>query len=158
MATTLEVLTAAQIATLLNPPMVNLENPSYSFATSVGSAYTPLPMTQQHSKSGNITWSSGTNPSRVVIVVPGTYMISGTIIWPIALGAGDGRAQVQVNGVASDVRFNTIRGSAGNSASACGGLVVLNAGDYVEIAANEITAPVTLIVSLSVSLISLATS
>ena len=161
MATTLEVLNASQLSMLLNPPMVNLENTAFSL-TSNATAYFAITMATQHSKSGNITWSNVTNPSRVTAVVPGTYLVTGTILWPLGppgLGTNDGRAQAQINGTATDVRFNTIRGSAGNSASVCAGLLVLNAGDFLEIAANQNTGTAfNIVASLGVNLVSLATS
>jgi len=155
-ATTLEVLTASQIAMLLNPPMVNLQNTSFVLASS--GSYSAIPWTAQLSKSGNITWSSGTNPSRITAVVPGTYLLTGTVIWPGGLASGDGRGQVQVNGSATDIRVTTMRGSVGNNGASVAGLQVLNAGDYVELAVNQSVASMTLICTFSVSLVSLATS
>jgi hypothetical protein len=137
MATTLEVLNAAQIAALRNPPMVNLSGaPSLA---SNASTYFALPLTTQLSKSGNITWSSGTNPSRVTAIVGGTYQVSGTMVWPGALGATNlGRAQIEVNGVTiTNTKFNTVAGSVGNVAAVCSGLEVLQAGDYIEVYANQ---------------------
>src|SRR5690242_17524844 len=98
---------------LLNPPMVNLQNTSFVLASS--GSYSAIPWTAQLSKSGNITWSSGTNPSRITAVVPGTYLLTGTVIWPGGLASGDGRGQIQVNGSATDIRVTTMRGSVGNN-------------------------------------------
>lgn len=137
MATTLEVLNAAQIASLRNPPMVNLQGaPSLA---SNPSTYFALPLTTKLSQSGNITWSSGTNPSRVTVIVPGTYAISGTINWPGALGAANmGRAQVQVNtSTVTNTKFNTVPGSTGNVSAVLSGLEVMNAGDFLEVYANQ---------------------
>lgn len=156
MATTLEVLTASQVAMLLNPPMVNLQNTAF-VSTSSGS-YTPIPWTTQLSKSGNITWSSGTNPSRVTAVVPGTYLLTGTVIWPGGLGTGDGRGEIHVNGNLTDIRVTTMRGSTGNNGASVAGLQVLNAGDYVELAVNQGVTSMTLICTFGVNLVSLATS
>ncbi|NUP47563.1 MAG: hypothetical protein HOW97_09670 [Catenulispora sp.] len=159
MATTLEVINAAQIAALLNPPMVNLSG-APSVASS-GATYFALPMTSRLSGSGNITWSSGTNPSRVTAVVPGTYAVVGTITWPSTLGTNNGRAQIQVNGSSvTNTKFSTAQGSSGNIASSCSGLQVLNAGDYLEIYANQASgATISLTsVTLGVWLVSLATS
>lgn len=143
---------------LLNPPMMNLTGSS-TITSDVN--YHALTMTSRLSGSGNITWSSITNPSRVTAVVAGTYQISGTLIWPGTLGSADGRAEIHINGsTITNTRFNTIRGSAGNSASVCSGLEVLNAGDYVEIYANQQSGvSVTLTANrFCVSLVSLATA
>lgn len=157
MATTLEVLNASQIAMLLNPPMVNLQTTTFTLTNAAG--YTPIPWTTSLSKSGNITWSSGTNPSRVTAVVPGTYLVTGTLIWPGTLGTGDGRGELHLNGSSTNVRVTTMRGSAGNNGASMAGVQVMNAGDYVELAANQISvASMTLLCMFSVSLISLATS
>lgn len=160
MATTLEVLNAAQIASLRNPPMVNLTGaPSLA---SNASTYFALPLTTKLSQSGSITWSSGTNPSRVTVIVPGTYAISGTLNWPGALGAANmGRAQIQINTTTvTNTKFNTVPGSTGNYASVLSGLEVMNAGDFLEVYANQNSgSPITLTAfRLCVYLVSLATS
>lgn len=159
MATTLETLNAAQIALLLNPPMVNLTG-STSLASS-GATYFALPMSSRLSGSGNITWSSGTNPSRVTAVVPGTYAVAGTLVWPSSLGTNNGRAHLRVNGTTdTNIQFSTSMGSSGNVGQTMAGLQVLNAGDYAEVVANQATGSTLtgVTVMLSVWLVSLATS
>lgn len=160
MATTLEVLNAARIATLLNPPMVNLAGaPNLA---SNASTYFALPLTTRLSGSGNITWSSGTNPSRVTITTPGTYMILGGINWPAALGAANaGRAQIVINGgTVTNTKFNSVTGSSGNFSAVCAGAEVMNSGDYLEIYANQNSGATIALTSvrLYVRLDSLATS
>lgn len=159
MATTLGVLNAAQLAVLLNPPMINLSG-SPTLASS-GSSYYALPLSSRVSGSGNIVWSSGTNPSRVTAVTPGTYTILGGINWPATLGATNaGRAQIVINGAATNTKFSTVAGSTGNVTAVCAGAEVLNAGDYLEVYANQSSgATITLTsVRLYVCLSSLATS
>lgn len=157
MATTLEVLTASQVAMLLNPPMVNLQNSSFNVTS--GGTYIPITYTTQLSKSGNITWSSGTNPSRITAVVPGTYQVSGSVTWPGTLGVTDARGQIEVNGAATNIRLSITRGSAGNAGSSVSGLVVLNAGDYVELAVNQGSGSTTAVIAVfGVNFVGLATS
>lgn len=160
MATTLEVINAAQIATLLNPPMVNLSASAPTLASS-GATYYALPLTTRLSGSGNITWSSGTNPSRVTAVVPGTYAIAGTLNWPSTLGTNNGRAEIHINGTTvTNTKFGSVAGSSGNISASCAGLEVLNAGDYLEVYANQATGSTITLggLQLCVWLVSLATS
>jgi hypothetical protein len=158
-ATTLEVINAAQIAMLLNPPMANLSGaPNLA---SNATTYFALPFTSSLSSSGSISWSSGTNPSRITVSVPGTYQILGTLIWPSTLGTSTGRARIQINGSnVTNTYFSVTAGSTGNYAASCGGAEVLNAGDYLEVYANQSSGSTIAITSLRlvVSLISLATS
>lgn len=159
MATTLEILNAAQIGMLLNPPMVNLMGVP-NLPSNV-STYFALPLTTRLSMSGNITWSSSTNPSRVTITVPGTYAISGSINWPGSLGTNDGRAQIQINGTnVTNTKFNSVAGSPGNFEAVCAGAEVMNAGDYLEVYANQNSGATITLTSfkLVVNLISLSTS
>lgn len=159
MATTQEVLNAANIARLVNPPMVNLSGtPSLA---SNASTYFALPLSSAQSTSGAIGWSSSSNPSRVTITVPGTYVILGTIIWPSNLAAAIGRARIQINGsTVTNTYFSTVNGSSGNFAGTCSGSEVLNAGDYLEVYANQNSGSTFTITSLRlyVKLDSLATS
>ena len=158
MATTLEVINASRIATLLNPPMVNLSG-TPTLASSSGT-YFALPLTTRLSGSGNLTWSSGTNPSRVTAVVPGTYAIVGTLNWPGTLGNNIGRAQIEINGSGTNTKFTSVLSSSGNISSTCAGLEVLNAGDYLEVYGNQNSGATITIANLRlcVWLVSAATS
>jgi hypothetical protein len=104
--------------------------------TAHASTYFTLPFNAKVASSGGTSWSSSTNPSRITVPKAGTYAVNGRIVWPGTLTA-EGRAEVRVNGVTGMSRFNTMRGSTGNMASVVAGYEVLQAGDYVEIAANQ---------------------
>lgn len=159
MATTQELLNASNIARLVNPPMVNLQG-TPSLASSA-STYFALPFTSAQSASGAIGWSAGSNPSRITITVPGTYSILGTIIWPSNLAAAIGRARIQINtSTITNTYFSSVNGSSGNFAGTVAGAEVLNAGDYLEVYANQNAGSTFTITSLRlfVKLESLATS
>jgi hypothetical protein len=101
------------------------------------STYYALPWSARVAGSGAATWSSGTNPSRITVSKAGTYSVAGRITWQSTLAAADGRAEVRINGVQSTSRFNIQRGSGGNASSVCAGYEVLQAGDYIEVWANQ---------------------
>lgn len=158
MATTLEIVNASRIATLLNPPMVNLSG-TPTLASNV-STYFALALNTRLSGSGPITWSSGSNPSRVTAIIPGTYAIAGTLNWPGTLGNNIGRAQIEINGSGTNTKFTSVPSSSGNISATCSGLEVLNAGDYLEVYGNQASGSTITLANLRlcVWLVSAATS
>lgn len=159
MASTLEVLNASTITFLQNPPMMSVYTTSYSLASS--GAYVAVPFTNRSSSSGAISWSSGSNPTRVTISVPGTYAVNGTIVWPSSLGStNNGRGHFRINGTTDSMfQFSTVTGSTGNFGAAASGLQVMNSGDYIELMANQASGGATIITAvMGIWLVSLATS
>jgi hypothetical protein len=57
--------------------------------------------------------------------------------WPGALGANQARAIVYKNGASSEVQFNILQASEGNSAQVLSDSLVCSAGDYLEVWANQ---------------------
>lgn len=85
-------------------------------------------------------WASG-NPTRLVAPTPGTYAVTGSIVWPGGLGSNDGRAEFRLNGsgtASNTARFSIARGSVGNAPSVASGTVIFTAsGQYLELYANQ---------------------
>jgi hypothetical protein len=85
-------------------------------------------------------WSSG-NPTRLVAATPGTYAVTGAIVWPGTLGSADGRAEFRLNGsgtASNTARFSIARGSPGNAPAVASGTVIFTAaGQYLEVYGNQ---------------------
>ncbi|WP_331445873.1 hypothetical protein [Streptomyces xanthochromogenes] len=120
-------------------PQVQAYNGSVAL-TSSPTVYTALNLGAQISANQPGMWSSG-QPTRLVATTPGTYAVTGAIIWPSLLGSVDGRAEVRLNGSgtgSNTARFSIARGSSGNSAAAASGTVIFTAaGQYLEVYANQ---------------------
>ncbi|MFE0651064.1 hypothetical protein ACFVZH_20985 [Streptomyces sp. NPDC059534] len=125
--------------TTTEQPTGSVYNASASLA-SHASTYFAVTWTGLRSSNRTGMWSAG-NPTRLVMPVPGTYLLDGVIVWPGALGSADGRGEVRVNGAAVvDGRVNIGRGSVGNASAIIGGRVIATAGgQYVEVFLNQNT-------------------
>jgi len=120
-------------------------------------SYLVLPFNQRVSGSGDVTWSSVTNPQRITVQAAGTYSLAGRIVWPASLSANDARAEIRVNGSVGRTRVNTQRGSPGNATAVLAGYEVLDVGDYVELWANQNSGlPAPLLTLLGLHLVSSA--
>ncbi|MFK0182291.1 hypothetical protein ACIQVR_40775 [Streptomyces xanthochromogenes] len=120
-------------------PQVQAYNGSVTLTTSP-TVYTALNLGAVISSNRSGMWSAG-QPTRLVATTPGTYAVTGAIIWPSLLGSVDGRAEVRLNGSgtgSNTARFSIARGSSGNSAAAASGTVIFTAaGQYLEVYANQ---------------------
>lgn len=140
-------------------PQVQTFNGNASLAAGGTTNYFALNLGGQVSGNTSGMWASG-NPTRLVVPTAGTYEMNGVIIWQGSLGATDGRAEFRLNGSGTGsltARFNTIRGSAGNSASVASGTLVFTAPGYVEVFANQNTGA-TISLSIAVGLKRISTA
>ncbi|MEU2119994.1 hypothetical protein ABZ567_31155 [Streptomyces sp. NPDC016459] len=110
-----------------------------SFNVPTGSStYTPAAFTTTLSSNTASMWGAGA-PTRLIAPTTGVYLVHGGIIWPAALGAVDARGEIRINGSASPApgtRVGTQRGSSGNMQVVAGGVVILNANQYIELYLN----------------------
>lgn len=110
-----------------------------SFSVPAGaSTYTAVVFTSTLSSNTASMWNSGAG-SRLVAPTAGVYLVHGGVIWPAALSTSDARGEIRANGSASPApgtRVGTQRGSAGNMQVTASGIVVLAAGEYIQIYLN----------------------
>jgi hypothetical protein len=142
-------------------PMVGLINSNASIANHA-TTYFALPWAATTSSNRGGQWSSG-SPTRVQGLYPGTYDLTGLLVWPGSLGGVSGRAEVRLGGTgvsSNTARFTTMQGSSGNATAVLGGTVVFTTAGYLEVYVNQNSgATVTgLVASMTMRRISAATS
>lgn len=141
-------------------PMVGVNSSGYNLGSSA-TAYGAITYTSITSSNRGGMWSSG-QASRILAPLPGTYELGGVLSWPSQLGSADGRAEFRLNGSgtgSATARWNTIRGSSGNSSSVASGTVIFTSAGYLEVYANQNSGnTVSLIASVTMRRISAATS
>lgn len=130
MASTLEILNAANLAFLRRPPAASfLQASPQSIANVTDTAITwPAPGYDNYSG-----YSAGT-PTRYTAQVPGYYQVLGAVSWAVN-ATGNRLAEIHLNGVAISQGAVPTTSTVNNATAAVGsGLILMNGTtDYVEL-------------------------
>lgn len=135
MASTLELLNAANVQFLTNPPLlIASQTGAQTISNATITALTwPSPTVDTYT-----AWSAG-NPTRITPKYPGYYSITGSVAFAVN-GSGARSVAIRKNGVATDLFQTTAAASGFNQVNQVTGILLFNGStDYVEIYVDQVS-------------------